>query len=142
MSTPHPVDNKAQHTKPKRQYNVQPKMKHRQVLEKMVENGGNVSRAMRDVGYSPATAENPKKVTESKGFQQLLEQYLPNDFILEALQSDIKAKPKRRVAELTLASKIKGLIKNEQKEGDKTLILITTPESAQRYRLQSNEDVN
>lgn len=45
-------------------------LKQKKVIDKMIENGGNVSDAMREVGYSPKTAHNPQKVTDSKGFKE------------------------------------------------------------------------
>ena len=60
-------------------------------IQKVVENGGNVSRAMLDAGYSPATANTPQKLTESKAWIKLMEQYIPDDKLLkkhdEALES-------------------------------------------------------
>ncbi len=52
-------------------------MTQKQLLaaEKMLENGGNITKAMLDVGYSPASANNPQNLIKSKGFQQLKEQY-------------------------------------------------------------------
>lgn len=38
--------------------------KQQKALAKIVENGGNVSKAMRDVGYSVNTAKTPQKLTE------------------------------------------------------------------------------
>jgi len=78
-------------------------------VQKIVENGGNVSRSMIEVGYSPATAKTPDKLTDSKGYQELLNEYLPDDFILGALKDDIEKKPQNRVAELNLATKVKGM---------------------------------
>lgn len=40
---------------------------------KVVENGGNVSKSMRDVGYSNATSKNPQKITNSKTFRDIYE---------------------------------------------------------------------
>lgn len=37
-----------------------------------VENGGNVSKAMREAGYSPKTAKNPKKLTESEAWKKIM----------------------------------------------------------------------
>ena len=37
----------------------------------MVENGGNMSKAMIDAGYSPNTAKTPQKLTNSKGFKSI-----------------------------------------------------------------------
>jgi hypothetical protein len=51
--------------------------KQRKAIKNVVENGGNVSKAMRDAGYSPKTAKNPKKLTDSKTWKELMEEYLP-----------------------------------------------------------------
>jgi hypothetical protein len=75
----------------------------------MVENGGNISQAMVDVGYSPNTAKTPQKLTESIGFIELCEKQGLNDqLLLDALVEDIKEKKGNRKAELELAFKIKG----------------------------------
>lgn len=83
--------------------------KQKNALSKIVENGGNVSRAMRDVGYSPETAKSPSKLLDSKGFMQLMdEKGLTDDLIITSLVDDIKAKPSNRTQELTLAVKMRG----------------------------------
>lgn len=48
-----------------------------------MENGGNVGKAMIAAGYSPATAKTPKKLTASKGWQELMDQYFPNEDTLK-----------------------------------------------------------
>lgn len=83
--------------------------KQERALNKMVENGGNVSRAMRDVGYSFNTAKTPQKLTESLGFIELCEERgLTDDLLINALVEDIKKKKGNRRAELELGFKIKG----------------------------------
>jgi hypothetical protein len=78
-------------------------------LKKMVENGGNISRAMVEAGYSPNTAKTPQKLTSSAGFVSLCEDNgLTDDFLLKALIEDIKEKKGNRKAELELGFKIKG----------------------------------
>ncbi len=47
-------------------------LKQKAVAKKLVEKGVSVSRAMREVGYSENTARDPSKVTNSKGFKELL----------------------------------------------------------------------
>lgn len=51
-------------------------IKQKRAIDKIVENGGNVSRAMIEVGYSPATAKTPQKLTESKGWDELTKEFL------------------------------------------------------------------
>lgn len=42
----------------------------------------NMGSILRQAGYSQETSETPKLVTESKGFKQLLDKYLPDDKLL------------------------------------------------------------
>lgn len=84
-------------------------LKQELALEKIVENGGNISRAMLDVGYSPNTAKTPQKLTESIGFLRLCEDAgLTDELLINALVEDITRKKGNRKAELELAFKIKG----------------------------------
>jgi len=53
-------------------------IKQKKAVKKIVENRGNISKGMRDAGYSPKTAKNPKALTDSKGWQELMEEYLPD----------------------------------------------------------------
>lgn len=66
-------------------------VKQKLAAKKVVENGGNVSRAMIEAGYSPATAKSPQKLTESKGWEELMEKYLPDDKVLQAHQAGLEA---------------------------------------------------
>ena len=47
--------------------------RQKKTLQKVLENGGNVSKAMRESGYSPAMAKNPQKFTQSQAFQQYMQ---------------------------------------------------------------------
>lgn len=47
------------------------------------ENGGNVSKAMRQVGYSPHVARTPKSLTESDGWKELTKKYLPDEMLMK-----------------------------------------------------------
>lgn len=42
-------------------------IKQRKAMRNVMENNGNVSKAMRDAGYTNASAKNPKMLTTSKG---------------------------------------------------------------------------
>jgi len=54
-------------------------LKQKKAVKNIVENRGNISKGMKDAGYTEATAKNPKNLTESKGFQELLNEYLMKD---------------------------------------------------------------
>jgi phage terminase small subunit len=82
--------------------------KQRKAIDNLVENGGNVSKAMRDAGYSPETAKTPSKLTKSVAYVELMDAYLPDDMLLRALADDIESKEKNRKPELELAFKLKG----------------------------------
>lgn len=85
--------------------------KQKKAVDKLVENGGNVSRAMKDAGYSDATAKTPQKLTESKGFMELLDEYgLTEHLIVTSLVEDIKRKPQNRKAELELGAKLRSML--------------------------------
>lgn len=84
-------------------------IKQEMALEKIVENGGNVSQAMREVGYSFNTAKTPQKLTTSLGFLELCEEEgLTDNLLIDALIEDIKEKKGNRKAELELGFKIRG----------------------------------
>lgn len=66
-------------------------IKQRKALDMIVENGGNVSKGMRDAGYSPETASTPSKLTATKGWAELLAEYLPENDILKVHKEALSA---------------------------------------------------
>ena len=88
--------------------------RQKEAFNKSMENYGNISKSMREVGYSKNTAKNPKVLTESKGFKELCDEAgLTDNFIIRCLTEDIEAKPRFRQQELSLAAKIKGLLSDK-----------------------------
>ncbi|HSX53568.1 MAG TPA: hypothetical protein VLF90_04375 [Patescibacteria group bacterium] len=87
--------------------------KQQKAINIAVENGGNVSKAMRDAGYSVSTAKNPNKLTDSKAWKESLNEYLPDSFLLESLTLDIVNNPGNRKAYLELAFKLKGKLNTQ-----------------------------
>jgi len=83
-------------------------LKQRKAIENVVGNGGNITKAMIDAGYSPNTANTPQKLTSSDAWFELMEAYLPDDMLLGALSNDIEKKEGNRKAELELAFKLRG----------------------------------
>jgi len=63
--------------------NVKPTIKQRKALSNLAENGGNKGKAMRDAGYSEVSSKTPTKLTESRGWETLLKEELPDDFLLD-----------------------------------------------------------
>jgi len=68
---------------------IKPRIK--KVFEKTLENGGNVTKAMREMKYTEATINNPKNVTETKSWEQLLDEYLPEDLITKTHKEAFEA---------------------------------------------------
>ena len=65
--------------------------RQRKAVDNLVGNGGNITKTMRQVGYDEATVNTPGKLTKSKGWIELMKQYLPDDKLLakhnEALEA-------------------------------------------------------
>lgn len=53
-----------------------PTIRQKKAFKHVVENHGNVSRAMLEAGYDPTTAKNPKNLTDSIGWKQLMDEYM------------------------------------------------------------------
>lgn len=114
---------------------VKPTKRQVKAVKALVENDGGIGKALRVAGYSDSIAHTPSKVTESKGFIMAMNEVgLDIDTLNRALADDIELKPQNRLGELTLAYKLHGKLRDTQ-EGNKTLILITSGESATRYNL-------
>lgn len=56
-------------------------IKQKTAFNRIIENHGSVSKTMREVGYTKATAVNPKNLTESDGWKELMRDYLPDELI-------------------------------------------------------------
>lgn len=53
-----------------------PTLKQQRAVAKMVGNGGNVTKAMREVGYSENTLNTPQRLTDSKGYKEAIKPVL------------------------------------------------------------------
>jgi hypothetical protein len=65
--------------------------KQKIAMKKVIENRGNISRAMIDAGYSEATAKNPSNLTKSKSWQELMDDFLPEDLLVKEHRKLVKA---------------------------------------------------
>lgn len=59
-----------------------PSERMKKAFTKMVENGGNATKALVDAGYSPATAHNPQKITESPAWKTLVAEHIGDEDLL------------------------------------------------------------
>lgn len=90
-----------------KQITVFPTKKQVEATRLIAEEHMPVSRAMRQAGYAQFTAKRPDNLTESIGFKRLMANYgLTQELVASSLTEDIKAKPKNRTPELSLAANI------------------------------------
>lgn len=66
-------------------------LRQKAAIQKVMENHGNVSKSMREAGYPESTAKNPKNLTESKAWLELVDQGLPDDMLLEVHREGLRA---------------------------------------------------
>lgn len=94
------------------------KTKHKKVVKALVENRGtSVSEAMRKAGYSKAYASNPQQLVATKSFQQLLDEYLPDELLTSTHRELIHDEDSNiRLRSVDLGYKIKAKFEPEQHE--------------------------
>ncbi len=66
-------------------------LKQKKAIEEIVENRGNVSQGMIKAGYSKKSAKNPKNLTESKAWDELMDTYLSDQELSEKHQALLNA---------------------------------------------------
>lgn len=110
-----------------------PTIRQTKAFNNLVENGGNVTQAMKDAGYAIATVNNPNNLTESDGYRELLkESGLTEELIAKSLVEDIKAKPQNRVSELRLGAEVLGMKVPEQSGNTYNILNVFNTEQTKR----------
>ncbi len=66
-------------------------VKQAKAIKNIVENHGNISKGMLDAGYDPTSAKNPKNLTESKAWQEIMEEYFPDPDIAAVHKEGLSA---------------------------------------------------
>lgn len=72
-----------------------PSLKQKETFKNTLENGGIVSRAAKGI-YSDSMAKNPQKITNTKGWEELLEQNIPDKLLAEKHRELLNAEIKTR----------------------------------------------
>jgi hypothetical protein len=67
-------------------------VRQRKAAEEMAANGGTAASALRKAGYSEVVARNPKRVTSSASWQELMDQYLPEKKLAQVHKKLLGAK--------------------------------------------------
>lgn len=87
---------------------ILPTKRQKAVFEKVFKGGKSIHSAMKDV-YAESSAKNPKNITQSKGWQELMEKYLPDKKLAQVHQYLLNHKDWRaKDAGLDKGYKIKG----------------------------------
>lgn len=71
--------------------NTKPTGKQKRAFREIVENGRNLGEAMVKAGYSPNTAKAPTKMTTTKGWEQLLNEALPDKTLTKVHKQLLKS---------------------------------------------------
>ena len=126
---------------------------------KEVVRGSTIKSAMVKAGYSKETSKRTNKVTRTKGWQELLEQHLPDSVLAKKhrellnkreikytyvdgkKEGELTDQPETQAVSkaLDMAYRLKGRYEDEKDKGNKTLILVVTGETANRYNVTPNE---
>lgn len=120
------------------------------LIERIIENKGNVSKSMREVGYSESYAHNPQLVTKQPVFIELLEKKLPDKHLLKKhrefldskkiirvyVKGDLKETTEETdsnaVKALDMVYKLKG--RYQEKPNSNTLIINVSSTTKDRYK--------
>lgn len=68
-----------------------PTYRQKLVASKLLENGGNIGKVMIAASYSPSTAKTPQKLTQSKGWKELMDVCFPDELIVRTHRDALTA---------------------------------------------------
>lgn len=68
-----------------------PSLRLKDAFQKTLENGGIVSAAMKEAGFSDAYAKNPHKLMETDGWQELMDEYFPDEELAKKVKEGLEA---------------------------------------------------
>jgi|ERR1051325_82823 hypothetical protein len=113
-------------------------IKQKRAFKELAVNGGNITAAMRSAGYAESITNDTRKLTNSKGFQELLNEYLPDELLTNVHLQGLRAtrihtshtEPDKEIPDfgvrhkyLETAYKVKGKIKDES-SGDTKIMIV------------------
>ena len=68
-----------------------PTIKQKEAFDETLENRGNVTKAMREVGYKETTINNPSDLTESNGWKQLMDRHISEEKLAKVHSEGLEA---------------------------------------------------
>lgn len=116
-----------------------PTIKQRRAAKELVVNGGNVTKAMLAAGYSQNTANTPQKLTESKAWPALMDEYLSEESLTKAHSELMHTKRlDHMVFPLGPESRTEGLDLSKMQPAIKTML---DAEQAMQMTTLSDDDI-
>lgn len=121
--------------------------KQLKAIDNLVGNGGNVTKAMVDAGYSEKTAHTPSKLTDSKAFNELMAEAITDQKLIKVIDEGLTATKTFAIDEslvetpdhatrhkfLETALKVKGAFKAETTNGNNIFINGNANFNAKKY---------
>jgi hypothetical protein len=89
-------------------------LKQRKVLKNLGENGGNFRKAIKEAGYSQKYANNPQRIINTKTWQEITEEALPDE-LLAIVHRALLVNEATAIKALDMAYKVKGRYKEAEK---------------------------
>lgn len=130
-------------------------VRQKMALAKLAENGGSVGQAMRDAGYSEVSSKTPSKLTNSIGWNELVEEHLPDAALVKVhkeglgafkYETQLTGKGESQIVKvpdfsvrhkyLETGYKVKG--RYSDGGGNNILIVQLSETAASRYKVQPN----
>lgn len=145
-------------------------LRQKAAIKEVMENHGSISAAMRKVGYKPKTAKNPKNLTTSKAWMELMDEHLPDSSLLEKHKEALNATKQigaqilidkdgetitkenegmievpdqqTRLKAVELGYRVKGKLRPEEGEKLETKILVISSELIRKYDIPITSDTS
>jgi hypothetical protein len=110
----------------KMSYKIIPTIKQKNTFKKVINESKSASRAMRESGYDETTAKNPSNLTNSKGWQQLMDEYLDDEVMTARLNQIMLGGANREsLTALDMGYKLKNKYPKETTEIEQGEVKIT-----------------
>lgn len=103
-----------------------PSMRMRKAAKHLAENGSSLGAAMRAAGYSETIARAPSKITQSKTWQELMDEFLPESLLAQKHNELLHSDNSQAVSKgLEMGYKLRGTFAPERKQISGTLSLVS-----------------
>lgn len=106
-------------------------IKQKKAMKNALDNGGNITAAMRAAGYTEATINNPRNLTKSKAWLGLLDKYLPDELLVKTNLEGLEAT--RTISATVVVKSDDPTIKTKEANG-RSMDFIDVPDYATRHK--------